>query len=544
LSEHPGGPSQRLGEARVALALALVATAFLFTGLSRYGVVNADEAIYHGVAERMLETGDWLRLDFRGEPRVYDAFLNAPLHYWARAGLIAAFGSNAFTMRALSALFGVLTVLATWALARRLAGGRAAVLAAAVQLTTFQFVYLHGARTGELDTLVSFLLVAAALALFRALDERLGFLPHHLAVAALCLTKAPLALVPVAAGVVVLVARPGSRRRLPAYLATGAALLPLALAWHATQLLLHGERAGEVLGAMLAQAGGSDRDVADLGLAGNARFYAGVLLHGAFPWSLVYPFALLRALRGDELAARLRSALAFAAALLLFFLLVAKHYAWYAMPALPFLSLAVGVWLGELASSGVRRSAAFGAGLALAALAWADVDLFGTNPFATRALGFPMELRWRSPAGLPAIVALPLAGAAWLLLCQALGRAGRHAATRRLGAAAVAALLVAAGLRCLAPFAHLDTRAPIERTRRSLERALREGRPIDYPVRLRRPVVQIARFHFGEDFEIVPEYTPEGTDLLLYPQGDPAVLDRSIGRAGLERRLGAAGGDP
>ena len=88
---------------RVAAAVAVVSAAFLFVGLGRYGVVNIDEGIYHGIAERMVETGELHRLDFRGERRVYDTFLNAPLHYWARAGLIATLGSNGFTMRAVSA---------------------------------------------------------------------------------------------------------------------------------------------------------------------------------------------------------------------------------------------------------------------------------------------------------------------------------------------------------------------------------------------------------------------------------------------------------
>ena len=79
--------------------------------------------------------------------------------------------------------------------------------------------------------------------------------------------------------------------------------------------------------------------------------------------------------------------------------------------------------------------------------------------------------------------------------------------------------------------------APIEGTRQMLDLARREGRPVRHPVRLRSPVIQIARFHFGEDFEIVPVYVPGGTDLDLYPRDDPAVLERSIGRGGLTLRL-------
>src|SRR5262245_10153103 len=126
-------------------ALALLAALCLpifFWGLSRYGVVNSDEAFYQAVAERMVASGDWLRLDFRGEPRFYDSFLNAPLPHWLRAALIAAFGSNAWTMRVLSAACGAGAVLATAGLAARVAGARSAFAAGFVLLTTFQLVYL------------------------------------------------------------------------------------------------------------------------------------------------------------------------------------------------------------------------------------------------------------------------------------------------------------------------------------------------------------------------------------------------------------------
>jgi 4-amino-4-deoxy-L-arabinose transferase-like glycosyltransferase len=541
LDEQPGARPDRISEARIALAIGLLATAFLFTGLGRYGVVNADEAIYHGIAERMVETGDLLHLDFRGEPRVYDTFLNAPLHYWARALLIRGFGSSETTMRALSALFGVLSVLATWGLARRLAGRRAALLAAGVLLTTFQFVYLHGARTGELDTLVTFLIVAAAWTLLRALADGRSFVPHHLAIAALVMTKAPLAIVPLAGALALLAHQPEGRRRLPRYLATGLALLPLALAWHTTQLFLHGDRIGGVLGTMLGQAAGSDSDVEALGLFGNARFYAGVLLYGAFPWSVVYPFALLHALRSNATASALRHALVFAAALALFFALISKHYPWYVLPLYPFLSIAVGVWLADLLAREPTSLASFGAGVALAALLWVGVDLFGTNPFGERALTFPMEVRWRGPTGVAAFAALCLAGLAGLVASRALRRVQRSAWPLAGGAGVVLALLACASLRSVAPLAYLDHRAPIERTKQLLDQARREGTPISYPVLLRRPVVQIARFHFADDFEIVPVYAPEGLDLALHSKGDPRVLDRSIGRAGLARRLPHAG---
>ncbi len=527
----------RVSEAQIVLAIALLAMAFLFSGIGRYGVVNADEAIYHGIAERMAETGDFLHLDFRGEPRVYDAFMNAPLHYWARAALISLFDSSRVTMRALSALFGVLTVLATYALGRRLAGRRAGILAALVQLSTFHFVYLHGARTGELDTLATCLIVGAAWALFRALEDGRSFVPHHLLVAALVMTKAPLAVVPVVTSIAILATRSDGRRALPRYLATGVGVLPLALAWHATQVFLHAGRVGGVLGSMLGQASGAAPDGEALGVLGNARFYATTVLHGAYPWSVVYPFALLHSLRRDPGAVAVRRALAFAVAVLGFFLLVSKHFPWYVMPAYPFLSLAVGVWLADLTRHTANPFAGWGAGFALAALACVQVGALDANPFGERALTYPMEASWRFPGPFSNAALLLLAGGVGLGITAAL----RHSARDRLrvaaGGAVVALLFAVAAVRNLAPLAFLDHEAPIEGTKQMLDLARREGRPVRHPVRLRRPVIQIARFHFGEDFEIVPVYGPGGTDLDLYPRDDPTVLERSIGRGGLTLRL-------
>ena len=532
---EPEAEAPRVSEARIALALGLLATLFLFTGLGRYGVVNADEAIYHGIAERMVETGDLLRLDFRGETRVYDAFLNAPLHYWARAGLIALFDSNRVTMRLLSALFGVLAVLSTYGLGRRLFDRRSSVLAALVQLTTFQFVYLHGARTGELDTLVTFLVVAGAWTLIRALEDGRSFVAHHLVVAALLMTKAPLALVPVVASLAILASRADGRRRLPHYLATGAAVLPLALAWHVTQLILHADRAGGVLGSMLDQAGGTAPDGEHLGVLGNARFYAGVLIHGAFPWSVVYPFALLHGLGRRPATAALRRILVFAAVLVLFFLLVSKHFPWYLMPVYPFLSLSVGLWLADLTRRGAPPASGWGAGFVLAGLASVQIA-FDANPFSERALTYPMEAGWR-PDGALSVALLLLAGSAWLGATAALRRPARSGVRVAVGIGVAAALFGVAAVRNLAPLAYLDHEAPIERTRQALDAARREGSAVRLPVLLRRPVIQIARFHFGEDYEIVPVYQSGGTDLELHGRGDPTVLGRSIGRAGLEHRL-------
>jgi hypothetical protein len=499
--------------------------------------VNADEAIYHGIAERMVASGDWLHLDFRGEPRFYDTFLNAPLHYFARATLIGVAGSNAWTMRILSALAGAATVLATAAIGARLAGARAGLLASLALLTSFQFVYLHGARTGELDMLVSLEFLAAAWLFRRALDGRSFFL-HHAALCALFWTKAPLVLVPLAVELGHFAASHAARTRLRAYLATGLAVLPLAIAWHALQLVLWWDRAPAVVATFWDQARGTRTDGHYLGPVGNALFYLRTLAWGLVPWSAALPFALIAALRDP----RLRTWLVWPGALALFFVLVAKHYPWYLLPAFPFLAIALGAWLDSLAEARAWH-------LALAAVAvvatLACVDASPRNPFAEVALTYPMQARLRAPFGLPGIATLALV--ALIAGGAAFSAARLGARARALAAVAVGlALLGGAGLRVAAPLRELDTQSDLERFHTALVAARAGGRRIEYPIRVPPGASeQIARFMFADDYEMEVRARPlSGTSLWLYPKGDPAVLDRSIGRLGLERRLARGGAAP
>ena len=524
---------------RVATAIALASAAFLFFGLSRYGVVNVDEGIYHAIAERMVASGDVFRLDFRGEPRPYDAFMNAPLHYWARAALIAVLGSNHFTMRALSALFGVLTVVATYALGCRVAGRRAGLLAAAVQITTFHFVYLHGARTGELDTIVTCLVATACVCFLRGVEDQRSFLPHHLALAALLMTKLPLVIVPIAAESLWLAAHPELRRHLRRYLLSGLAVLPFALLWHAGQAVALRDELLAIAGSMLGHASGAgDTGMEHVGPLGNLRFYASAVLYGALPWAAIYPFAATAALGRDEHARPRRIALLFAVVVFAFFAFVSKHFAWYVMPAYPFLSVLTGAWLADLMHP--ERAAA--RGLAVGAIAatclWLGVDALGTNPFAERALAMPMETRPRAWLGLSPWPAILLFGAAWAAAGWALRERLSSAAIRPIGQAFTAALLLFAAVRVAAPLAHLDHESRLARTHRQIFEMRRAGEPLRYPIRLGAAPPMLARFLFAEDFEIAfGEPGARGPELLLFPRGDPRVLDRSIGRLGMERRF-------
>jgi len=485
--------------------LGLLAVPVIFLGLGDYSPMQMDEVFYHGVARQMLASGDYLRVEFAGELRPYDAFMNAPIHYWAKAALIALIGDSLWSMRLLSACFGLLTVWGVYALVRRFESRRAGLLAALLLLTTFQFVYLHGARNGDLETLLSFAFLAVAALFLRGAEGRGGFVGHHLCIIAVAHLKLPLAGVIVVAELAWFWLTPAARPRLREWFRMGLLLLPVALAWRIYQFLAYPQAMAEVVGTMFGQALGSDELMANRGARrfGNLVYYGRALLFGAFPYVLVFPIAVvavLRTPRDAESAARWRLLALNVAAVLFFFLLVAKRFPWYVTPTYAFLCAFAGVWLDRLAGRRASPAVLAALGVAAALALWIqmpglDYDPFGTTPRRLPEMGFATW--W----GVGAWLGLPLTAAAFaggLLLWR-----GRALA---LGLAAL--LLCVGGVRVLAPlrFTEYESRLVTLRARVDLarERGERPSNPLVYEKDPGEGGGLRVRYYFADDFWIVP----------------------------------------
>jgi len=506
------------------LLLLVLGLPLFFYRLGGYSVVNGDEALYHSVAAHMVATGDWIRIEFAGQHRVYDTFMNAPTQYWARAALIALFGDNLWTMRALAAACGLLSVLATHRLVRWLADGPTALLAGLLQLTTLQFVYLHCARTGELDSAVALLFTLTAYLFLRAVEEGRSFVPHHLCLALLLTLKVPVVAMPLGAELAWLALTPSARGAFRRYALTGLAVVPLGLLWHAVRAGFLWDEFREVVLKMGGEASGAegtgDRTGGPLS---NLAFYGEKLLFGAFPHALALPFALASLLvRRTEPAERRRwlLVLAFAAAVWLFFVLVSKRYPWYVLPSVPFLCAVLASWITRL----VRRPAAPAGVAAVAAVValvlWLRVDLAGFNPFATTASRAPMETAWRAAGGLDPRLGAALSAAvlAGLGLVLARGSAARsRGGGRVLAGVLLAALLALAAARVVLPLRFAGFQSPMARLASRLDADRAAGRPPRYPIPVRESGHFKAKYYFGADHRIVVAGGRDGVHFWLHP---------------------------
>ncbi len=116
------------------LAIVIVAVA-AFVGLGSHGLWTPDEPRDAAIGKTMLESGDWMVPRLNGQP-----FLEKPpLAWWGMVVADRLLGASAAVARVPSACCAFAALLLVFAVARRLAGTTAGLLALAVLATTAQF---------------------------------------------------------------------------------------------------------------------------------------------------------------------------------------------------------------------------------------------------------------------------------------------------------------------------------------------------------------------------------------------------------------------
>ena len=162
---HPRSLNYRLGHlvlryynAGVA-ATVLLALVNCFWRLSTNKVSDLDEARYGVAASEMLRSHSVLVATYAGRPEYWN--LKPPLGYWMQELAFRLLGPTVFAMRAPSALCALALIALTINITRLWYGRREALLAGLILASCFGFMSYHGARSGDLDSALSLLLLLA-----------------------------------------------------------------------------------------------------------------------------------------------------------------------------------------------------------------------------------------------------------------------------------------------------------------------------------------------------------------------------------------------
>ena len=524
-------------------ALTLLSIPILFYGLGSYSVVNGDEGFYHLISRTMLTSGDWFRLDFTGEQRFYDTFLNAPLHYWLRANIIRILGDNLFSMRIHAAVFGLLTVLATHRLVLRIGTPRAAFFSGLALLTSYQFVFKHSARTGEAETLICFAFVMAASTFVSAVFEGKSFYPHFIWVVILMNLKSPLVLIPLVVGALHFAFVRESRIHLRDW-TRAAFILPLGTLWHLGQLVQIGTEGQKALLAMA----GKITEVKSEAEAGNPWWFniahfAKVTFSGAFPHSVAYPLAVVGLVRstGEPILSRKWGVIGLYAAVIFvfYFLIQGTHHPWYILPAIPFLSALLGIWLDRLPSRSSPFEIRFAVIVVVVAVATIQIDYH--NPFSVRAIYTTYSLlHLREFTSFPVLAAVSaLAAFAVIRVLASRFNAPSKGNPEPLGLRGLTiigiVLFATAMLRVVEPLADVRYLSETDRLKQEIDTKQTRGESLLFPIGVPTRDFYTVRFYFGNDFEIVETPKQPGREFRYLLAGEgrtslkPLRLDESAG---------------
>jgi 4-amino-4-deoxy-L-arabinose transferase-like glycosyltransferase len=450
---------------RAALIGAIVAAVATLPGLGAGTLWDNSETTYGEVAREVLFYHDPVVMHLDGAPW----FVQPPLYFWIAAAFANVLGTSEFALRLPSALATIVMSALVGYVVNRLAGPRAAVLAATVLATSLMQAVIG--RLAIMDALLDLAVTAAILALFGALRTgRLWW--WYLAWAALGLGT--LAKGPVAPAVTLLVVVPwflweraaGGRLVLPAWphrlggpLLFCALIAPWSIAlWRAVGpaafgMLVGHYTVGRYLGTIENQ-------------SGPVWYYIPVVVLGFFPWfAFLIPAALAGGRDARGAAGSLaRLSLAWAAVPFVFFSFAQTKLPNYVALELPAFAILVGIWFDRAVEREDRR----------AAMLWAAVVpvTLGAVAFAISVFSAHNRLMPGLQAvsgGLLALGAVLFAGSIGCLLLLASRRSARLAPC--VLAAASAAALVTLALN----ESRVEAFKPIPRLAAIVRRDLRPG---------------------------------------------------------------------
>jgi hypothetical protein len=372
-------------------------------------------------------------------------------------------------------------------------------------LTNFQFVYMHCARTGDLEAPICLLMILSALTFMAGLFDRRSFLPHFLCLIIIANLKSPILLLPLLADLVFFGLHREARKHFKRW-AKAAWILPLGFIWHLGQLIAQGPGGLEAFQTMLTLTSGNSETLPLAARSwGNTYSYLQVTLFGAFPFALAYPFAIANAFRSapsQHARHRMRVLVVYVAIIYAFFIPLADWHPWYILPAAPLLCALVGIWLDGAVREG--RGVFWVIVPALLASGALSAHFLDINPFSFRGVVLPIEMmEWRSFS--------PLGPGTGTLILWAAFMGGLFVVKRvqpeRLRTFAFALIAITffgvSATRVIEPLQYVDTLSEMDRLRGEIDRKTAAGEALSFPINVSESGAFKVRYFFGEEFEIV-----------------------------------------
>ena len=171
-TQTPPAARTRMRAVIYCLVLATLASVLMFWELGEDALFS-DEAQYALIVQNMKKPGgSWLYVS-PYPPTAYHQ--KPPLYFWLTASTYDLLGREEFAFRAWSAGAGVGAVVLTCVLGAMLFTPEIGALAGLLLMTNRAFVLVHGARSGTLDALLTFLVLAGALAYWLGARRGLGW---------------------------------------------------------------------------------------------------------------------------------------------------------------------------------------------------------------------------------------------------------------------------------------------------------------------------------------------------------------------------------
>lgn len=349
----------------------------LFVALEDSSIWDANEAFYVETPRQMLERGDYLVPYFNGRPRLN----KPPLSYWIVALFYRVFSVSLFWERFAMALLGAACILAVFWMGRLLWGETTALWGAGIFATTFRFLLL--ARRLFIEILMLGALLWGTVFYLNGLRQgsRRWFFLSALCFGLGVLAKGPVALLPLP---LLLAYTFWLRRERWSQIPWIGSALVLAAVSGSWFLWLGLERGWEPVRAFFLEENVGRFAYQEFGPRRGGGYYLGVFLGDFFPWSLLFPAALVwgwkrwRSLR-DRPALALLGLWVFS--YLTFFSLSLNKQEYYILPAYPAAALWIAAaWRDDPFPSWLRKGLSLllaAAGIFLALLA---LTLFSPRP--------------------------------------------------------------------------------------------------------------------------------------------------------------------